>query len=503
MPLLHPSVFSARASELINEHKVPGLALALVHHGHISSTALGQACLDPPKPCRTDTLFDIASASKSLTAASVALLVADNENHPDVQWHAKMSHLLPDDFVMQEQSYTNDITVEDILSHRTGLPSHDNSYLGVRAAFPDDARSVTRNLRNLPLGAPIRTKYMYCNMMFTVATRLIEAVSGLSFPDYLQEHFFSKLGMASTNLQPSRARLKGFGERIATGYAWNDEDGAYQVVSVLDSPEDQGAGSIITSVDDYILYIRAILQRTHPFTESVYDGLTRSRTLVDPSHTHPKPFTSPLIYAAGWETCYYRGHQVVRHDGLIDGYGSTHFFLPAHDLGGVIFGNSEGMETVAEVFSNIIIDELLDVPHHERPDWNELSRQQDAADDDAADKELEKVRQALCPGLVDVQPQTLPLDSYTGTYNNAGYHGLIVEVRDEKLFIDATDRSMGFTLTFDHVCDNSKYVAHLSDFQTGGDDPLAAEFKFESDRAVSMGLHLEPDLNQYIWFDRK
>lgn len=123
MPPLHSSVFSARASELISEHKVPGLALALVHHGHVSSTAMGQACLDPPRACRTDSLFDIASASKSLTAASVALLVADNEKHPDVQWHAKMAHLLPGDFVMQEQSYTNDITVEDILSHRTGLPS--------------------------------------------------------------------------------------------------------------------------------------------------------------------------------------------------------------------------------------------------------------------------------------------------------------------------------------------------------------------------------------------
>ncbi|KAI7238835.1 beta-lactamase/transpeptidase-like protein [Hortaea werneckii] len=414
-----------------------------------------------------------------------------------------MSHLLPDDFVMQEQSYTNDVTVEDILSHRTGLPSHDNSYLGVRAEFPDDARSITRNLRNLPLAAPIRTKYMYCNMMFTVATLLIEVRSGLQFPDYLEEQFFSKLGMASTNLQPSRARSKGFGERIATGYAWNDEDGAYQVVDVLDSPEDQGAGSIITSVDDYILYIKAILQRTHPFTESVYDGLTQSRTLVDPSHRHPKPFTSPLIYAAGWETYYYRGHQVVRHDGLIDGYGSTHFFLPAHDFGGVIFGNSEGIETVAEVLTNTIIDELLDVPQHERPDWNELSKQQDAADDDNADEQPEKVRQALCPGIAEVRPQTLPLDFYTGTYNNAGYHDLTVEVRDDRLFIDATDRSMGFILTFDHVCDNSKYVVHLSDFQTGGDDPLAAEFKFENDRAVSMGLHLEPDLKQYIWFDRK
>jgi len=68
-----------------------------------------------------DTLFDIASASKSLTAASVALLIYDDVNYPDVKWESTISKLLPDDFVMPTDEYTKAVTIEDILSHRSGM----------------------------------------------------------------------------------------------------------------------------------------------------------------------------------------------------------------------------------------------------------------------------------------------------------------------------------------------------------------------------------------------
>ena len=80
-----------------------------------------RAAFEPPRECTADTLFDIASSAKCLTAASVGLLIDDNENYPEVQYNATMSSLLPDDFVMSSDDYTRSITVEDILSHRTGL----------------------------------------------------------------------------------------------------------------------------------------------------------------------------------------------------------------------------------------------------------------------------------------------------------------------------------------------------------------------------------------------
>lgn len=121
MNLFNSSAFDTHVSNLIKQWHVPGLAIALVHNETTTSKGFGLATLDPPIKCTADILFDIASASKSLTAASVGLLV-DDEFYDHVQWDSKMSDLLPEDFVMAEDSYTKDVTVEDILSHRSGLP---------------------------------------------------------------------------------------------------------------------------------------------------------------------------------------------------------------------------------------------------------------------------------------------------------------------------------------------------------------------------------------------
>ena len=69
-----------------------------------------------------DTLFDCASLSKSLTAAAVSLLVDDNEKYPEVDWSTPVSRLLRDDFVLEDPYATENVTVEDILSHRSGMP---------------------------------------------------------------------------------------------------------------------------------------------------------------------------------------------------------------------------------------------------------------------------------------------------------------------------------------------------------------------------------------------
>lgn len=123
MDLLHSPKFSSRVEELMEQYHVPGLAIAIVQNETIASAGYGKASLDPSKPCTPDTLFDTASVGKSLTGASVGLLVNDNEKYPEVQYEATMSSLLPDDFVMSGEGYTEGVTVEDILSHRTGLPA--------------------------------------------------------------------------------------------------------------------------------------------------------------------------------------------------------------------------------------------------------------------------------------------------------------------------------------------------------------------------------------------
>ncbi|RAH70415.1 beta-lactamase family protein [Aspergillus aculeatinus CBS 121060] len=491
--------FSDRVKRLLDERHVPGLALAIVHHGRIASAGYGSASFSPPRPCTPDTLFDIASASKSLTAASLALLVEDDEQYPEVQYDASMSALLPDDFVLQDPESTAGVTVDDILSHRTGMAPHDFSYLSPRASAPDTARSVTRNLRHLPLAAPIRSKYMYCNMMYTVATHLVEERTGLSFADFLEDRFFRPLGMASTNLQPQRARDRGLGDRIATGYSWKKEQRDYRGFQTPDCPEAQGAGSIITSVNDYIRWVKAMMHREGPVTESLYKGLLKPRSIEDPGEEELAPQTSFTLYAAGWEIYHYRGHAVVCHDGAVAGFGSTHFFLPEFQFGAVILGNSDTAIPAVAIMARELIDLVLQVPHTERPDWNSIEWTSWEKDDNPSETEL---RQRLCPDVREPQPQQLPLSAYVGRYKNLGYHELTVEATNDQLFVDATDRSFGFVLTFDHVGGQSKYIARLEDHLDGYEALIPAEFVLENGKAVKLGLGLEEEMEDLVWFAR-
>ncbi|KAK2612694.1 hypothetical protein QQS21_001311 [Conoideocrella luteorostrata] len=506
MDLFNSPSFSSHVEELIKKYHIPGLAIAVVHNDTIASKAFGVASFKPPMPMTTDTLFDIASASKSLTAASVSLLI-DDERYPDVQYEAEMAKLLPGEFVMPGKGYEG-VTVEDILSHRTGMAPNDNSYLGPQAKQTDDARSITQNLRNLSTAAPIRSKYMYCNMMFTVATYLVEQKTGTSFADFLDQRFFQPLGMASSNLQPERARAKGLGGRISPGHYWDTKTKKYVTFDIPDAPEAQGAGSIITSVNDYVKYIRAIMNKERPFTENIYKGLVKARITKNPNYEDISPFSSPPLYAAGWEVHHYRGHMLVIHGGCITGSSTSHFFFPDLNFGGVIFGNTSMAGFVAEILMQELVDEVLDLPTDQRLNWDKVLCEKysgtayDQSDNDVSDIELEEERQKLCPGITESEPQTTPLSAYTGEYWSRGWRGINVQVKDGHLFIDCSDRSYVFTLTLDHVCQQTKYIAHSREVSTGCSSPLRAEFRFEGSVAVKLGIAFEEELDDYIWFDR-
>ncbi|XWW98693.1 hypothetical protein V2A60_006695 [Cordyceps javanica] len=549
--------FRDRAEALIAKYRVPGLAVAITHRGRVEARAFGLARLDPPVPCTPDTLFDIASASKSMTAASVALLVEDDERYPAVRYDAVVSELLPGDFVMPTEALTKEVTVDDILSHRTGMPTHDWSYLGTVSKTPDTHRSVTRNLRNLPVCAPLRTRYMYNNMMYTVAAHLVEQTSGLSFSDFLETHFFVPLGMTSSSLQPSRARAKGLEARLATGYTWvrggEDGRGRQAPVPMVECPEADGAGSIITSVRDYILWVRALLLRRDGappvITDAVRDGLLRPRAIVDLDGRDLLPHSSPRLYCAGLESDYYRGHQRVQHGGGVTGFGTKQLFLPAHDFGCVIATNSgEGGHAAGAVLARELVDEVLGVSAaaaaagEARTDWEAVvdKSEAEAEEEDDPDKCEAALAAAILASLGEGdkeeeqeegqgakvgedelkktppqrQPLTTPLETYAGTYEHPGYHQLLLESKDGQLFVDASERSFGFTGVFHHVADQRLFTLRIAESEAwGGQDLTAVKAEFTLDdnksggRVTRLGIAMEPDMEdtneEMIWFTRK
>lgn len=146
----------------------------------------------------------------------------------------------------------------------------------------------------------------------------------------------------------------------------------------------------------------------------------------------------------------------------------------------------------------------------DRPKHGSQDQEQDRANKNEGNRRVEsqkkstgkKVPSGRDSRINSSQPQVIPLNAYIGIYWHSGYHTMTVKIKDSKLFIDATDRSLGFTLTFDHIRDQTMYTAHLSDMWEGGDDPVEAQFVLKDGRAVKLGLRLEFALKELVWFER-
>lgn len=114
------------------------------------------------------------------------------------------------------------------------------------------------------------------------------------------------------------------------------------------------------------------MNQEHPITKEIYHDLIKPRIVEDPE-TAPEdfdPYTSFTWYCVGLETYFYRGHQIVKHDGLISGFSSLHFFMPRSSFGGVILGNSASVGELGNILLHELVDELLDVRREQRVDWN-------------------------------------------------------------------------------------------------------------------------------------
>lgn len=520
--------FSARAQSVMSIHHVPGMAVALLDHGHIASAGFGLSRIDPPRNCTPDTLFDIASSSKSMTVGALGVLLT-GELHPTITFQTPVREILGEDFTMAQEEYSDQITIDDIISHRTGLTAyslpgpqspirsgtkansfrHDLSYFGPNATGsdrPDSAMSIVRNLRNLPLTAALRSKFYYNNIMYTVASHVVEVLSKVSFNNFLETNFFKPLDMRHTSLQPSSAIAKGFKRDLAQGYVWRKREKTYSFgFPPVDTPEGQGAGSIITSANDYIKWVKAILYREQPITARVYDEFLRPRTCQDADALKTK--SCETMYAGGFDVYKYRDHQIVSHAGSVSGFGSFHFFVPDLEFAGVFTGNVGNADEAAQQLTNELIDYILDSKKPTKPPENDEKKnlvvQRNVYNRDSLERQRSnlqsQVEQSKC------HPQTKPLADYVGLYKNPGYHDMEVTVKKGRLYVDAGNRSFGTMFTFHHLANNTDYAVNMFSSRRLGNEDLGfvrGQFEFREKCTSRMGLQLDDDYGKLIWFDR-
>lgn len=433
--------------------------------------------------------------------------MADNEKYPQVQWTTPVSQLIRDDFVLQDEWATTHLTLEDILCHRSGMPSHDRALGFFTRSKPTDdkgkprpaTRETVRLLRHLPLSKEPRTTFQYNNAMYDTAQHVIETLTGQWLGAFLRERIWLPLGMSGTYFGPDDASESE--EDLASGYYYDEEKRQYVNVPNLHETAPSGAGAIISNAEDYSKWIRAVMTRSNVLPPSTWDDVLRPRMLTP----EVKPFTGPYAYALGWRTGVYRGQRFYQHSGGLDAYSTWIIVLPDVQFGVATFANTAGSGAyVVRSLAWHLVEEKMGIPRFERFGWNEQGRQ-------AIKEGIKMARTArdhFYPAVSDPQASTLPLESYIGKYYHPGYHALDIYVDEDQgvLRADRVESTWKEYMTFEHVSRDYFLIRSnwFGDFAAFYPECYPAEFRIGVDNKVhEVGIRWEANMGDAkIWLEK-
>ncbi|MCJ1308342.1 hypothetical protein MMC25_001995 [Agyrium rufum] len=422
-PNLLDAKFDARVKEVMDHFHVVGASVAAIDPVGTHSKGYGYAVL-PNTNATSQTVYATGSTTKSFTAAAMSMLIEETAKSKNpITWTTPISSLIRDDYVLMDDYATEHLTLEDSLSHRTGLPRHD--YALISSSSPRDA---VRRLRYLPFSAEIRTTFQYSNIGFVVIAHVIETLTGQWLGDFFRERIWEPLTMTSTYFSiPDAVKVNETSGHLARGYHYLKEVGVQVPEPYLDFPSFSGAGGILSTVDDYAKYIRAMIDRAGPISPAGHAALHMPRSIVNEG----LPDTGPTTYSLGWDISTYHGATIIEHTGGLPGFASHMLYLPFRRWGFVLMANAgePGNDALAVLMYHLL-DELLSVPEYSQTDWIGVfdARQRDA------EEELHAARSRLYPDAPskgeDVMPPSLALEEYAGTYIHPAFDNVELEVID-------------------------------------------------------------------------
>jgi len=321
----------AIAASLMERSGIPGMAIAVVHDGRtVYAKGFGVRKVGEEAPVDADTVFQIASLSKSLAATVVAREVGAGR----VAWDSPVAAHLPW-FALKDPWVSEHVTIGDLFSHRSGLPDHagdDLEDLGF------DRRQVLDKLRLLPL-ASFRDTYAYTNFGLTAAAEAVAAAAGKDWADLAEAELYRPLGMEATS-----SRFADFESRADRAFGHVKVGDAY-VAKYQRRPDAQSpAGGVSSSVNDLARWMTMVLEggefegRTIVPADALLPAI-RGEIISAPSYAaDARPGLYGFGFGAGITPA---GRTVISHSGAFSlGAGTYYGLLPSADVGIVVLTNA-------------------------------------------------------------------------------------------------------------------------------------------------------------------
>jgi CubicO group peptidase (beta-lactamase class C family) len=407
---------------------VPGIAVGIVKDGKlIHAKGYGVRSLRTKLKVDENTLFGIASNSKAFTAAALGMLVDEKK----MKWDDKVTDYIPE-FKMYNPYVTEEFTVKDLLTHRSGL----GLGAGDLMMFPDgnkfNKKDIIHNLRYLKPVSSFRTKYDYDNNLYIVAGEVVERVSGLTWENFIEKRIMNPLDM--TQSAASIFRLKSRANLISPHAPVN---GKVEAIDIDWSETANAAGGICSNITDLSKWI--IMQMNNGkygdnkqlFSEEVHDEMWSPQTIINARATPPYN-THFASYGLGWFLSDVKGYKQATHTGGLAGVVTQITLLPELKLGIIVLTNQQ-VGAAFSAITNTIKDSYLGVTGMDRVKQMSDRVQKNNAEAAKITSEIwaniEKEQKALT-----ARPD---VNNYIGTYTDQWFGDVVVTMYDGKMIFNS------------------------------------------------------------------
>jgi len=413
----------------MDDYQVPGLALGVVLDGEVVfQQGFGEVDRSSGIPVALDTRFALGTATETLTVAMLAAAVDDGR----LAWDDQVSQHLPE-LLAGDPAAWSDITVRDVVAHRTGIPAH------VAAWYGDDAtpEEFLARFARLPRSRPVRSTFAHQVLGSLAAARVVERLFGAPWESVIFDELTQPLGMSDTG-------LGGIDPSCARGH--RERNGVLEPVVGLPTPGAVPAMGAVMTIGDLLIWVRAHLERLGAdgllvATEQTLHELMSPQTAVAGFPRDPDLLLE--AYGLGWFVEAYRGRLHVYRSGDADGFTCQLSILPADDLAVVVAANAEGTG-LPELLARQLIDRLLE---HDYRDWLGQGVKRSGVVRDA----VAEAQRRQAEGLGEGGPPLRELAAYAGMYGHPGYGVFSVTDLEDRLQMTRGAWRVGLVHWRDHL----------------------------------------------------
>jgi CubicO group peptidase (beta-lactamase class C family) len=394
---------------------VPGAAVAVMHGDScLYQGCFGDAGTERGEAVGNQTCFSLASVSKSFTSLITAMMVSEGR----FSWDTPVNEIMPD-FQMQDEWIESHLTVQDLLSHRTGI----SRYNLLRDNLSGASDELLKRVAHLPLSGGFRERMTYSNFNYMVLGKLLEHVSDSTWEQLVESRIFTPLGMTNSHtfLADAVENDKAASPHLIYEDSTGPEKLDYHYEKSLDA-----AGNIVSCLDDMKAYLSYHLTGHTPDGEVLLDERSRSHLYqpVIPARISRETEKGDDLYASGWFVTHYKGRRMIHHGGVLYGYSAFVAFLSEKNTGIVIMTNLNGGIPFTSVVSRYVFDDVLDEGH---TDWSaRFQKRMEAVKAYYAGLQTEKADE-------EIVADSLKPSAYAGVYENPAYGRLELLEKEGRL----------------------------------------------------------------------